>query len=92
MELFKGKIRFFEANSTDPDKAFCGNPLLKNSVFAKHNYCKNNFNNVISSFILLLELTVVNQWHDILFKAWENTDIKLKPILFMYSCENVAPR
>uniref|UniRef100_A0A673Z3X0 Two pore segment channel 3 n=1 Tax=Salmo trutta TaxID=8032 RepID=A0A673Z3X0_SALTR len=61
MELFKGKIRFFEANSTDPDKAFCGNPLLKNSVFAKHNYCKNNFNNVISSFILLLELTVVNQ-------------------------------
>uniref|UniRef100_A0A4W5PYS3 Two pore segment channel 3 n=1 Tax=Hucho hucho TaxID=62062 RepID=A0A4W5PYS3_9TELE len=63
MELFKGKIRFFEANSTDPDKAFCGNPLLKNSVFAKHNYCKNNFNNVVSSFILLLELTVVNQWH-----------------------------
>uniref|UniRef100_A0A8C8JIR6 Ion transport domain-containing protein n=1 Tax=Oncorhynchus tshawytscha TaxID=74940 RepID=A0A8C8JIR6_ONCTS len=61
MELFKGKIRFFEANSTDPDKAFCGNPLLKNSVFAKHNYCKNNFNNVVSSFILLLELTVVNQ-------------------------------
>ncbi|XP_021423934.2 two pore segment channel 3 [Oncorhynchus mykiss] len=63
MELFKGKIRFFEANSTDPDKAFCGNALLKNSVFAKHNYCKNNFNNIVSSFILLLELTVVNQWH-----------------------------
>uniref|UniRef100_A0A8C7WBP6 Two pore segment channel 3 n=1 Tax=Oncorhynchus mykiss TaxID=8022 RepID=A0A8C7WBP6_ONCMY len=61
MELFKGKIRFFEANSTDPDKAFCGNALLKNSVFAKHNYCKNNFNNIVSSFILLLELTVVNQ-------------------------------
>uniref|UniRef100_A0A8C8JIX3 Ion transport domain-containing protein n=1 Tax=Oncorhynchus tshawytscha TaxID=74940 RepID=A0A8C8JIX3_ONCTS len=82
MELFKGKIRFFEANSTDPDKAFCGNPLLKNSVFAKHNYCKNNFNNVVSSFILLLELTVVNQWHDILFKAWENTDIKMFFVLF----------
>uniref|UniRef100_A0A6Q2X5V5 Ion transport domain-containing protein n=1 Tax=Esox lucius TaxID=8010 RepID=A0A6Q2X5V5_ESOLU len=61
MELFKGKIRFFDAESTDPEKAFCGNPLLKNSLFAKHNYCKNNFNNVVSSFILLLELTVVNQ-------------------------------
>uniref|UniRef100_A0A8K9X665 Two pore segment channel 3 n=1 Tax=Oncorhynchus mykiss TaxID=8022 RepID=A0A8K9X665_ONCMY len=82
MELFKGKIRFFEANSTDPDKAFCGNALLKNSVFAKHNYCKNNFNNIVSSFILLLELTVVNQWHDILFKAWENTDIKMFFVLF----------
>ncbi|XP_019905065.2 two pore calcium channel protein 1 [Esox lucius] len=63
MELFKGKIHFFDVKSTHPDKAFCGNPLLKNSSFAKHNYCKNNFNNVISSFILLLELTVVNQWH-----------------------------
>uniref|UniRef100_A0A6Q2WT52 Ion transport domain-containing protein n=1 Tax=Esox lucius TaxID=8010 RepID=A0A6Q2WT52_ESOLU len=61
MELFKGKIHFFDVKSTHPDKAFCGNPLLKNSSFAKHNYCKNNFNNVISSFILLLELTVVNQ-------------------------------
>ncbi|KAJ8002346.1 hypothetical protein DPEC_G00178920 [Dallia pectoralis] len=69
MELFKGKIRFFDAESTDPDREFCGNPLLKNSLFAKYNYCKNNFNDVVSSFILLLELTVVNQWHDILFKA-----------------------
>ncbi|XP_056324665.1 two pore segment channel 3 [Danio aesculapii] len=63
MELFKGKIQFFELNSTSPDREYCGNPLLKSTSFAKLNYCKNNFNDVISSFILLLELTVVNQWH-----------------------------
>lgn len=67
MELFKGKVNFFEPNSTSPDQEYCGNPLLKGTAFAKLNYCKNNFNNVISSFIVLLELTVVNQWHDILY-------------------------
>uniref|UniRef100_A0A9J7YJ90 Two pore segment channel 3 n=2 Tax=Cyprinus carpio TaxID=7962 RepID=A0A9J7YJ90_CYPCA len=68
MELFKGKVQFFEPNSTSPDQEYCGNPLLKGTTFAKLNYCKNNFNNVVSSFIVLLELTVVNQWHDILHK------------------------
>ncbi|XP_068444778.1 two pore segment channel 3 [Clinocottus analis] len=63
MELFKGKIRFFEDDSSDPTKAYCGNALLKGTAFAQLNYCKNNFNNVVSSFILLVELTVVNQWH-----------------------------
>ncbi|XP_052424615.1 two pore segment channel 3 [Carassius gibelio] len=63
MELFKGKVQFFEPNSTSPDREYCGNPLLKGTNFAKHNYCKNNFNNVVSSFIVLVELTVVNQWH-----------------------------
>ncbi|XP_044045272.1 two pore segment channel 3 isoform X2 [Siniperca chuatsi] len=63
MELFKGKVKFYEEDSTDPEKAYCGNPLLKGTAFAELNYCKNNFNNVVSSFILLVELTVVNQWH-----------------------------
>ncbi|XP_056590898.1 two pore segment channel 3 [Triplophysa dalaica] len=63
MELFKGKIQYFEPNSTRPGQEYCGNPLLKGTTFAKLNYCKNNFNNVVSSFIVLLELTVVNQWH-----------------------------
>ncbi|XP_054635680.1 two pore segment channel 3 isoform X2 [Dunckerocampus dactyliophorus] len=62
MELFKGKVKFYEDES-NPAKAYCGNLLLKGSAFAQLNYCKNNFNNVVSSFILLLELTVVNQWH-----------------------------
>ncbi|XP_073681964.1 two pore segment channel 3 [Garra rufa] len=63
MEIFKGKVQFFEPNSTSPNQEYCGNPLLKGTTFAKLNYCKNNFNNVVSSFIVLLELTVVNQWH-----------------------------
>lgn len=66
MELFKGKVKFYAEDSNNPAKEYCGNLLLKGSAFAQSNYCKNNFNNVVSSFILLVELTVVNQWHDIL--------------------------
>lgn len=66
MELFKGKVQYFGADSVDPARHFCGNVLLNGSAFARNNYCKNNFNDVVSSFILLLELTVVNQWHNIL--------------------------
>ncbi|MEQ2173795.1 hypothetical protein GOODEAATRI_001107, partial [Goodea atripinnis] len=65
MELFKNKVKFYE-DLSNPESTYCGNPLLKGSTFAQLGYCKNNFNNVVSSFILLLELTVVNQWHDIL--------------------------
>ncbi|XP_013888814.1 two pore segment channel 3 [Austrofundulus limnaeus] len=62
MELFKHKVKFYEDHN-EPSKLYCGNPLLNNTAFAQLNYCKNNFNNVVSSFILLVELTVVNQWH-----------------------------
>uniref|UniRef100_A0A671VQH0 Two pore segment channel 3 n=1 Tax=Sparus aurata TaxID=8175 RepID=A0A671VQH0_SPAAU len=61
MEIFKGKVKFYEADSSDPAKAYCGNPSLKGTPFAQLNYCKNNFNDVVSSFVLLVELTVVNQ-------------------------------
>ncbi|NXU47216.1 TPC1 protein, partial [Turnix velox] len=67
MELFHGKIQFFPANSNAPYALECGNPALKGSLFARGKYCKNNFNNFVSSFIVLMELTVVNQWHDILY-------------------------
>ncbi|XP_067355597.1 two pore segment channel 3 isoform X2 [Channa argus] len=63
MELFKGKVNFYDKDSADPAKAYCGNPLLQKTAFAESDYCKNNFNNVVSSFVLLVELTVVNQWH-----------------------------
>uniref|UniRef100_H3BCK6 Two pore segment channel 3 n=1 Tax=Latimeria chalumnae TaxID=7897 RepID=H3BCK6_LATCH len=69
MELFKGKIKFLGTNSTDPAADFCGNPKLINSAFAMSKYCKNNFNDIVSSFIILLELTVVNQWHACLLLA-----------------------
>uniref|UniRef100_A0A3Q1HBA4 Two pore segment channel 3 n=1 Tax=Acanthochromis polyacanthus TaxID=80966 RepID=A0A3Q1HBA4_9TELE len=60
MELFKGKVKFYE-DAGDPAKEYCGNRLLNGTAFAQLNYCKNNFNNVVSSYILLVELTVVNQ-------------------------------
>ncbi|XP_072356176.1 two pore segment channel 3 isoform X1 [Scyliorhinus torazame] len=63
MEAFKGRIRFYGANSSDPAAKYCGNLALKGSQFAALRYCKNNFNNIVSAFILLIELTVVNQWH-----------------------------
>ncbi|XP_068177592.1 two pore segment channel 3 isoform X1 [Antennarius striatus] len=62
MELFKGRVRFYE-DSDAPEAASCGNALLEGTAFAQLGYCKNNFNNVVASFVLLLELTVVNQWH-----------------------------
>ncbi|XP_047601587.1 two pore calcium channel protein 1-like isoform X1 [Lutra lutra] len=63
MEAFHGKVRFFDRNLTTPDALVCGNPALKDSAFARDRYCKNNFNDLASSFIVLMELTVVNQWH-----------------------------
>ena len=66
MEAFHGKVRFSDPNFTSPDALVCGNPALKDSAFARDRYCKNNFNDLASSFIVLMELTVVNQWHDIL--------------------------
>ncbi|XP_053567920.1 two pore calcium channel protein 1 [Bombina bombina] len=63
MEAFNGKIRFFPENSTDPLAHVCGAPSLKDSAFARSKYCRNNFNDIGSAFIVLVELTVVNQWH-----------------------------
>ncbi|XP_048452816.1 two pore segment channel 3 isoform X2 [Rhincodon typus] len=63
MEAFKGRIQFYGANSSDPAAKYCGNPALKGSQFAALKYCRNNFNNIVSAIILLIELTVVNQWH-----------------------------
>lgn len=66
MEAFHGKVRFFDLNFTAPDALVCGNLALKDSAFARDRYCRNNFNDLASSFVVLMELTVVNQWHNIL--------------------------
>ena len=66
MEAFHGKVRFFGANTyspTEPDMRWCGNPRLEGSEFYREKYCKNNFNDIGSAFIVLFELLVVNQWH-----------------------------
>ncbi|CAM5103970.1 unnamed protein product [Eretmochelys imbricata] len=51
MELFQGKIQFFSRNSTAHHALECGNPALKDSLFARAKYCKNNFNDITSSFV-----------------------------------------
>lgn len=61
-------LKFFSAdqkhNTEDGRLEYkCGNPALENDDFVKANYCKNNFNDFISAFVTLFELTVVNQWH-----------------------------
>lgn len=66
MEVFHGKVRFFDPNFTAADALVCGNPALKDSAFARDGYCRNNFNDLASSLVVLMELTVVNQWHNIL--------------------------
>ncbi|XP_006156692.1 two pore calcium channel protein 1-like [Tupaia chinensis] len=63
MELFHGKVQFFDPDSTAPEALVCGNPALRDSAFARDRYCKNNFNDLAAAFVVLMELTVVNQWH-----------------------------
>lgn len=64
MELFHNKIKYFGyQNITDPSHLYCGNPLLNGSVFYQSQYCSNNFNNILHTFVVLFELMVVNQWH-----------------------------
>lgn len=65
MEAFKGRIRFYgyDESSLPYEKLFCGNPNLENSEFYRQQYCANNFNNILRSFVTLSELLVVNQWH-----------------------------
>ncbi|CAF3465212.1 unnamed protein product [Rotaria sp. Silwood1] len=61
MEIFQNKIVHLDSNSTSAE--FCNDTRLNGSDFAKAQYCRNNFNDYLSSLILLFALTVVNQWH-----------------------------
>lgn len=66
MEIFHGLIRFHGYNMTFTELnnySFCGNAKLKDSNFYYDHYCSNNFNDILKSFVILFELTVVNQWH-----------------------------
>ncbi|KAJ8308034.1 hypothetical protein KUTeg_012908 [Tegillarca granosa] len=64
MEVFHGLIKFYGYdNASIP---FCGNEALKGTAFVRNHYCNNNFNDILRSFVVLFDLMVVNQWHDIL--------------------------
>ena len=68
MECFGGLIRFIN-DGTPAEQNVCGNEKLAGSEFVRVGYCSNNFNDILRSFVTLVELTVVNQWHDILRKS-----------------------
>lgn len=66
MESFQGLVKFTGYDIEGGSDLFCSNAKLENSDFWRDHYCNNNFNDIIHAFIVLFELTVVNQWHDIL--------------------------
>lgn len=64
MELFSYKIDYYGyKNISNPSHLYCGNILLNGSAFYNSQYCSNNFNNILNTFVVLFELMVVNQWH-----------------------------
>ncbi|XP_041352429.1 two pore calcium channel protein 1-like [Gigantopelta aegis] len=65
IEIFHGKIHYYGYNESvvEEKNLWCGNAALKDSMFYRFHYCNNNFNDILKAFVLLFELTVVNQWH-----------------------------
>ena len=73
MEAFGNKIKdgIYPKNTTgvDPSLLYCGDEKLRGSDFHRLHYCGKNFNDILKAFTLCFDLTVVNQWHGILFVA-----------------------
>lgn len=70
MEIFGGLVEYYPPaeNATDGNSSklatWCGgHEELNNTEFSELQYCKNNFNDVVHSFVVLFDLMVVNQWH-----------------------------
>eukprot|EP01147_Barroeca_monosierra_P004586 gene4586-6776_t len=53
----------FSPTSPFAKDIIAGNPSLSNTTFAQSLYFQNNFNDIVSSFVVLFELMTVNQWH-----------------------------
>lgn len=66
MESFQGLVKYTGYDIESGSELFCSNEKLEKTDFWRDHYCNNNFNDVVHAFIVLFELTVVNQWHDIL--------------------------
>ena len=68
MEIFGGLVHHHGYINVTESHLYCGNPRLKGSEFYAKQYCSNNFNDVAHAFVLLFNLMVVNQWHNILLE------------------------
>lgn len=67
MEIFGGAVKYYGYTNLTQEQLFCGNAKLQGTEFYIKRYCNNNFNDILHSFVILFELMVVNQWHDILW-------------------------
>lgn len=85
MELFNGKVNYLGYK----DNNYCGNIRLNGTDFWREKYCNNNFNNLIHALIVLFELTVVNQWQDILFYILFKSKLVGQKIGHLYSSSTV---
>nr|XP_053642305.1 two pore channel protein 1-like isoform X2 [Cherax quadricarinatus] len=88
MESFQGLVKFTGYDVEGESDLFCSNSKLELSDFWHDHYCNNNFNDVIHAFIVMFELTVVNQWHVIAYGYAAVTDpwARLYFLLFHLIC------
>ena len=91
MEAWGGNI--YEGNHSVPGQLYddqsayaldllTGNPKLVGTDYADTGYYANNFNNIVSAFVLLFELMVVNNWQ-ILAEGFIATSSKAARIYFI---------
>ncbi|XP_068246953.1 two pore calcium channel protein 1-like isoform X2 [Palaemon carinicauda] len=88
VEAFQGLVKFSGYDAKEGDDLFCSNKKLNNTEFWHVQYCNNNFNNIIRAFIVMFELTVVNQWHVIAygFASVTNSWARLYFVVFHQIC------
>ncbi|KAF2358934.1 Ion transport domain, partial [Trinorchestia longiramus] len=97
MEIFAGLIKTSSntttaqdlgSNNTQDFPLYCGNPALEDTDYWRQRYCNNNFNDVLHAFIVLFELTVVNQWHVLAygFSAVTHSAARLLFLVFHLLC------
>ena len=68
MEVFQGYVEGYgnvNLNNISHIQRMCGNNKLNGSEFSRLYYCEKNFNDIVKAYMILFDLTVVNQWHGI---------------------------
>lgn len=87
MESFQDLVKY--SGYDEDSELYCGNEKLQDSDFWRDHYCNNNFNDIIHAFIVLFELTVVNQWHDILLYKLIDWSHNITMVLCCILCSDV---
>ena len=70
MEVFQNLVKDYPTKNVSElteMQRLCGNVNLNGSEFSRLRYCEKNFNNIAKAYMILFDLTIVNQWHGIFF-------------------------